>query len=69
MISPDELTPVSAVRPATTTAVARLLISQALQLKGVRDRTAEKELAAMRRENKDKRERKQQEQLAVWQDD
>jgi hypothetical protein len=69
-VHPEELTPPRAARPKTTTAVARRLISNALGNSQVRDKAAEKELAALRRANKEgKKERAQQLQAAWGEDD
>lgn len=64
-----ELTPPRAARPKTTTAVARRLISNALGNREVRDRAAEKELAALRRANKEERQQRQQGLEAAWADE
>eukprot|EP00798_Chlamydomonas_sp_ICE-L_P010827 gene10827-16913_t len=57
------------VRPATTAAVARRLLSHALGLPGLRDKAAEQKLAAKRKEAKDVRLKRHQAVDEVWGDE
>eukprot|EP00775_Hariotina_reticulata_P010482 gene10482-10641_t len=65
-IPTEDLVPPRAARPKTTTAVARRLISNALGNRQVRDRAAERELAEMRKANKEERQQRQQQMEAAW---
>lgn len=68
-ISAEELAPPRSFRPKTTTAVARRLISNALGNREVRDKAAEKELAELRKANKEGRKERQQQLDAAWGED
>lgn len=63
------MTPPRAARPKTTTAVARRLISNALGNREVRDRSAERELADLRRANRQERQVRAQQLSAAWGDE
>lgn len=65
----EELAPPRSARPKTTTAVARRLISNALGNKQVRDRAAEKELADLRKANKQEKQQRQHMMESVWGDE
>lgn len=56
-------------RPKTTAAVAKRLLSHALAMPGLRDKTAEKELTAQRKAAKDLRRQKHEQAAEVWGDD
>jgi hypothetical protein len=53
------------VRPKTTSAVAKRLLSHALNRPELRDRAAERELAAARLQNQQER-RERQQQVSAW---
>ncbi len=67
-VSYEELTAPRGVRPKTTSAVAKRLLSHALNRPELRDREAERQLAAARRQNQQERRERQQQAAAVWDD-
>jgi len=68
LLPSEELTPPSAVRPKTTTAVARRLIGSALGNTAVLDREAERELAQLRREKKQGKKEREEQLAAAWEE-
>lgn len=65
---PAELLPPKE-RPKTSTAVARKLLSHALNMPGLRDKKAEQELAAQRKQAREARRAAQEASKSVWGDD